>query len=229
MDDGRRQAIYFAPPAGSPLARFGAAWLGWDPEAGAEVEDLPVAGLPLPREALVAAPRRYGFHATLMPPFRLAAGRDAAGLDEAVAALAAAQAPFVQRLGLGWLGGFLALMPVAEPPALAALAAACVTGLDGFRAPSPPEELGRRRAAGLDTVEEANLRLWGYPYVLDRFRLHITLTGHVPEPARTAVEEALAPVVALLVAVPVPVAEVCRFAEGADGRFRLLRRHRLGR
>jgi hypothetical protein len=51
----------------------------------------------------------------------------------------------------------------------------------------------------------------------------------VPAPARAAVEAALAPVVAPLATAPVPVAEVCRFAEGADGRFRLLSRHRLGR
>ena len=229
MDDWRRQAIYFAPPAGSALARFGAAWFGWDPEAGAEVEDLPVAGLPLPREALVAAPRRYGFHATLKPPFRLAAGRDAAGLDDAVAAVAAELAPFALRLGLGWLGGFLALVPVAERPEIAALAAACVTRLDGFRAALPPEELARRRAAGVDAVEEANLRRWGYPWVLDRFRFHMTLTGPVPEAARAAVEAALAPLVAPLVHEPVPAVEVCRFAEAADGRFRLLSRHRLGR
>ena len=113
MDDWRRQAIYFAPPAGSPLARFGAAWLGWDPEAGAEVEGLPVAGLPLPREALVAAPRRYGFHATLKPPFRLAAGRDAAGLDDGGrrggggvrAVRAAARARLARRLPGAGAGG----------------------------------------------------------------------------------------------------------------------------
>ena len=33
MGDWRRHAIYFAPPRGSALARFGADWLGWDPEA----------------------------------------------------------------------------------------------------------------------------------------------------------------------------------------------------
>ena len=126
MDDWRRQAIYFAPPAGSPLARFGAAWLGWDPEAGAEVEDLPVAGLPLPREALVAAPRRYGFHATLKPPFRLAAGRDAAGLDEARrrggggagAVRAAARARLARRLPRAGAGrGAAARWPRWRPPA----------------------------------------------------------------------------------------------------------------
>jgi len=229
MDGGRRQAIYFAPPAGSRLARFGTAWLGWDPEAGTEVEGLAVAGLPLPREALVATPRRYGFHATLKPPFRLPAGCDAAGLDVRTAAVAAAAAPFALRLELGWLGDFLALVPALEPPELAALAAASVTELDGFRAPPGPEELARRRAEGLDAVEEGNLVRWGYPYVLDRFRFHMTLTGPVPEPARAAVEAALAPVVEPLVEAPVPVAEVCRFAEGADGRFRLVSRHRLGR
>jgi putative phosphonate metabolism protein len=229
MEGRRRQAIYFAPPAGSLLARFGAAWLGWDPEAGAEVAGLAVAGLPLGREALVAAPRRYGFHATLKPPFRLAAGRDAAGLDAEAAALAAEHAPFELRLGLGWLGGFLALVPAEEPSGLAALAAACVAALDGFRAPSGPEELARRRAAGLDPVEEANLVRWGYPWVLDRFRFHMTLTGPVPEADRAAVAAALAPLVAPLIAAPVPVAEVCRFAEGADGCFRLVSRHRLAR
>src|SRR5690625_3806511 len=30
----RRYAIYWAPPAGSDLARFGASWLGWDADLG---------------------------------------------------------------------------------------------------------------------------------------------------------------------------------------------------
>jgi putative phosphonate metabolism protein len=229
MADWRRHAIYFAPPAGSALARFGAAWLGWDAEAGTEVAGLEVAGLPVPREALAAAPRRYGFHATLKPPFRLAEGCDPAGLDAAAAALAAEAEAFALRLRLGWPGGFLALVPEAAPAALAALERACVIGLDGFRAPSREEELARRRAAGLDAAEAANLARWGYPWVLDRFRFHMTLTGPVAPERRAAVEAALTPVVAPLVAEAVPVAEVCRFGEAADGRFRLVSRHPLGR
>ena len=228
MLDRLRQAIYFAPPAGSPLARFGAGWLGWDAEAGAAVRAPDPPGLPLARAALVAAPRRYGFHATLKPPFRLAEGTDAAGLDAAIAAVAAEFPPFDLRLRVGWLGGFLALVPADPPAALAALADACVVRLDGFRAPPGPEELARRRDAGLAAAEEANLRRWGYPYVLDRFRFHMTLTGPVPEPDRAAVEAVVAPLLAPLLAAPVPVAEICRFGEGADGRFRLIRRHRLG-
>jgi hypothetical protein len=223
MDGWRRQAIYFAPPAGSELARFGAGWLGWDAEAGTAVDGPAVPG----RAALVAAPRRYGFHATLKPPFRLADGVDAAGLDAGVAAVATGFARFRIRLGLGWLAGFLALLPAGEAPEAAALAAACVTGLDRFRAPPDAAELARR-GVGLDAVEAANLARWGYPWVLGRFRFHMTLTGPVPEAGRAAVEADLAPRVAPLVAGPVPVSEICRFGEGADGMFRLIRRYPLG-
>ena len=35
-----RHAIYFAPDAATPLARFGAAWLGRDAETGARLVEL---------------------------------------------------------------------------------------------------------------------------------------------------------------------------------------------
>lgn len=222
MDDWRRHAIYFAPGAGSALARFGAAWLGWDAERGERLA-------PRGPEALVAAPRRYGFHATLKPPFRLAEGRDAADLDHAAGRIAAGFAPFALRLRPAWLGGFLALVPEGAAPEIAALAAACVTGLDDFRAPPPEAELARRRAAGLDAAEDAHLARWGYPYVLDRFQFHMTLTGPVAAAERPAVEAAVLPAVAPLVAAAVPVADVCRFGEAADGMFRIVSRYRLGR
>jgi putative phosphonate metabolism protein len=226
MGDWRRHAIYFAPPSGSGLARFGAAWLGWDPEAGIETPGVELCGLP--RSERVAAPRRYGFHATLKAPFRLAEGCDVAGLDDATAEVAGGCRPFELRLRLGGLGAFLALVPEGAPPELAALERACVTGLDRFRAPPTADEGDRRRAAGLDAVEAAHLAAWGYPYVLDRFRFHMTLTGPLPPPEREATRAALAPVLAPLLAEPLPVREICRFAEAADGRFRLLARFALG-
>ncbi len=228
MGDWRRHAIYFAPPAGSALARFGADWLGWEPEAGEARDGFTLPGLPQPRAALVAAPARYGLHATLKPPFRLAAGRDAAGLDAAVARLAAECRGFALRLRVAELGAWLALVAEAEPPGLAALEAACVTRLDGFRAAPDPPEVARRRAAGLDAGEEANLLRWGYPYVLDRFRFHLTLAGPLPPAVRAPVAAALEAALAPLLAAPVPVTEICRFAEAPDGRFRLLSRHPLG-
>ena len=222
MDGFARYAVYFAPAEASPLGRFGAAWLGRD--AGGL--DLP--GLPRPRAELTAAPRRYGFHATLKAPFRLADGCDRDGLARALDALAARHAAFeLPMLALAALGGFLALVPTRASPELDRVAAACVTELDRFRAEPGPDELARRRAAGLDAAEEAHLSRWGYPYVLDRFQFHLTLTGPLPPAERAAVAGVLAPVLAPLLAAPLAFQHLCLFAEAQDGRFRLLSRHEL--
>ena len=222
----RRHAIYFAPPAGSPLAAFGAAWLGWDAATGAVPAHQHWPDLPHDRAALTEAPRRYGFHATLKPPFRLAPDTTPEALDAATAALARTHPSFTLTLRVAALGPFLALLADA-PPELSALADACVTTLDRFRAPPAPEELARRQATGLDSVEAANLARWGYPYVLDRFLFHMTLTGPLPASERPALQSALADTLAPLLAAPVPVTEICRFSEAADGRFRLVRRFPL--
>ena len=66
-----RYAIYYLPPAGA-LADFGARWLGWDVRRGAAAVQLDLPGL---RDA-TEAPRKYGFHGTLKPPFRLAEGQE---------------------------------------------------------------------------------------------------------------------------------------------------------
>jgi hypothetical protein len=226
MDDWRRHAIYFAPRADTPLARFGAEWLGWDADAAAPRDGLDLPGLPRPRADLVAGPDRYGFHATLKPPFRLAEGRDQAGLEAAIAALAGRQAPFALELGPGVLHGFVALMETTPSRPLEKLAAACVTGLDGFRAPPTPEEAARH-AAGLDAAGTANLRRWGYPWVLDRFRFHMTLTRALPAADAAAVLTALLAPLTPILSKRVPFADLCHFVEAEDGRFRILRRYPL--
>ena len=228
MRDWRRHAIYFAPPKGSALARFGDDWLGWEAERGERLDGMALSGLPLPRAELVETPRRYGFHATLKPPFRLAEGREVAALDAALAEAAAGCARFDLRLGVAAPGAFLALVPEEAPAELAALERACVVGLDRFRAPADAGETVRRRMGGLDGVERDNLEKWGYPYVLNRFRFHMTLTGALEAGVRAGVREALEPVLAPVLAEAVAVAEVCRFAEAGDGCFRLVRRFPLG-
>lgn len=229
MSERRRHAIYFAPEPGA-LARFGAGWLGWDAEAGVEAERpamLP-AGLAARRAEITAEPRRYGFHGTLKAPFALAGEATVAALDEALAALAAGRAGFGLAMRVATIGRFVALVPAGGEEAIAALAAACVTGLDGFRAPPSDAEMARRRAAGLDAAAEALLVRWGYPYVLERFRFHMTLTGPLEAGEREGVRGALAATMAPLLGEPMAVGSVCRFSEGADGRFRLVRRFRLG-
>ena len=218
-----RYAVYYTPPQG-PLARFGAQWLGWDPVAGVESgADWP--GLPLPRATLTEAPRKYGLHATLKAPFRLAEGLTPDTLIAAVEALAATRPPVtLQGLRLAPIAGFLALLPDGDATGLNALAAAVVAGLDTHRAPISAQDLARRRAAGLDARQEALVARWGYPHVMDQFRFHITLTGRIDATTAEAVAGVLAPLLAPCLPRPFIIGDLTVSAEAGDGRFHTLHR-----
>jgi putative phosphonate metabolism protein len=223
-----RYAIFWAPQAGSGLARFGATWLGWDAEAGCDVAqpDVPV---PRPLEQITHAPRRYSFHGTLKPPFRLAEGADAATLDQATRELAA-RTPPVTAPGLAPSTrlGFLALMPAGPAPALDALATACTRGLDRFSAAPDAAELAERRSRGLSAGQEHNLTRWGYPYVLEDFRFHLTLSGRLRPGEAAALTEAVTALAAPHLAPVLELDDICLYGDpGAGAGFRLLRRYPL--
>ncbi|MDR9485141.1 MAG: DUF1045 domain-containing protein [Sediminimonas sp.] len=227
MEHYLRYAVYFAPAPG-PLADFGAAWLGWDAQAGRAVAHPQVPGLPCPVAEVTRQPRKYGFHGTLKPPFRLAGGCAPEDLAEAVELLAARLAPVrVPGLQLDRIGRFLALTPKGDGAELAALAGAVVTGLDTYRAPLTAEEFARRRPDRLDPRQRANLEQWGYPYVLEEFRFHLTLTGPMEDNRAQEVRAALAPVLEPLLPAPFEVPDICLFGEGEDGYFRLVHRYAL--
>ena len=227
MEHYRRFAIYWAPEPG-PLADFTAAWLGWDAALGAEVPHPHVPGLPRPVAELTETPRKYGFHGTLKAPFRLVDGARPEALHDAAAQLAARTAPVVlPGLALAALGRFLALVPDGPADDLARLAATLVTELDAFRAPLTPEDLIRRRADSLPPRQRDFLDRYGYPYVMEEFRFHLTLTGPLEPDVAEATRTALAPVVAPLLPRPLAVSSVCLFGEGQDGRFHMLHRYAL--
>lgn len=227
MNDYRRFAIYYAPDPGA-FADFGAAWLGWDAARGAEVAHPDVPGLPRGIAEITETPRKYGFHGTIKPPFRLADGTDAEGLHRAADALCARLAPVtLPGLGLHRLGGFLALTPLGDIGALGRLAGAVVTGLDRFRAPPTVAEIARRRPERLTARQRANLEAWGYPWVLDEFRFHMTLTGDLPGDGAAAVATALAPLITPLLPAPFRVDSLCLSGEAECGRFHLIHRYPL--
>ena len=102
-----------------------------------------------------ATPRKYGFHGTIKPPFRLADGTDESMLGEQAAQIASGLAPVtIEALEIRAIGGFLALVPKDPSTALTELAGRFVTGLDGFQKPAGPAELARRRAAGLSRARK---------------------------------------------------------------------------
>jgi putative phosphonate metabolism protein len=176
-----RYAVYFVPAAQSALYRFGSALLGYDCYTGNDIAFPGVLPLPAPTwSELTQEPRRYGFHATLKAPFRLADGADEAGLVEAFHAFCGSEAAAVFTPVVASIEGFIAIVPSGNEPAVDRLAAACVTAFDRFRAPLDAHDRERRLAAGLSERQAQNLEHWGYPYVFEDFRLHLTLTSRLP-------------------------------------------------
>jgi putative phosphonate metabolism protein len=225
MSNYQRYAIYYAPAQESRLNRFGAGLLGYDAFGG---EDLPFPADVLQAapdwQALTADPRKYGFHATLKAPFSLAAGKTEAELFAACSAFAAtpraipAFAPVV-----GSISGFIAVIPAEPPSELIQLAADCVTAFDPFRAPLTDADRARRNPSRLTSAQREHLDRWGYPYVMDDFRFHMTLTGRLGGARR---ESVLAMLQARFAALGMATLAIDRIAvfrqEGAASRFRIV-------
>jgi putative phosphonate metabolism protein len=217
-----RFAIYYVPPEG-PLAEFGAKWLGWDIVTGSEVPRFDLPGL----HDITMTPRKYGFHGTLKPPFRLNDGQSLDALEKAVTDLAAVLSPAVcEGLTLTQLGRFLALTPFGTLDDLQRIAEACVRDLDEFRAPATEAELARRRKAGLSTRQEALLAQWGYPYVFEQFRFHLTLSGRLPEDELQGWTGILQDHLPEL-PTPFVIDQIALCGERQDGRFELIHRYTL--
>jgi 2'-5' RNA ligase len=185
--DTGRYAVYFFPDPESQLARLGQVWLGRtvdDPHYGAVVppDDLPAEIEPTLWAEITQFPRRYGFHATLKAPFRLARDQHLAALEHSLADLAAKTRPFnLPILRVTDLAGFLALCFLTPSPGMDALAERCVVDLDRFRAPLTQAERKKRRPDKLPVPLLSHLDEWGYPYVLDAFQFHMTLTNKLPD------------------------------------------------
>jgi len=173
-----RYAIYYAAEPGSPLNDFGAALLGYDAYTG---KDLPFPDdVPPDWREITHDPRKYGFHATLRAPMALATGRTEAQIIAAceLFADAARPVPLIRPL-VDSIGGFAAV--VADKPSedLQELAAEAVRAFDFFRAPLTQEDRARRKPETLTARQHEYLERWGYPYVMDEFRFHMTLTGQL--------------------------------------------------
>ena len=181
-----RYAIYYTAAPGSALDRFGASLLGYNTHSG---DDLPfpdgvMQTIPDWRD-LTQDPRKYGFHATLKAPMALADGKAEARLAAACELFAdlARPVPVIQPV-VDSISGFIAVIP-AEPSAeLELLAAEATKAFDPFRAPLSAEDRARRNPDKLTPRQRDYLDRWGYPYVFEEFRFHMTLTGRLPAERR---------------------------------------------
>ncbi len=224
--DFRRYAIFYTPAPG-PFSDFGTAWLGWDPVQGRDVPQPLIAGLNV--KEITATPRKYGFHGTMKPPFALAEGQSEEALKAAFAGFCDTAAPVgTGALELGRMGGFLALKPAKPSEPLIALAADIVRECDRFRAPATAAEIARRRAAGLSPDQEEMLKQWGYPYVMQQARFHMTLTGRLSRAQGAKVMQGLRPMTTPLLGKVFKLDGVSLMGEDAAGMFHLIERRVLG-
>lgn len=224
MDQIKRFAVYYAPRPG-PFATRAAEWLGWSAESGHPLHQPSVPGISDPASITQDA-RRYGFHGTLRAPFRLAEGVTGLHAIEAVATMARRLAPVsCDGLRLENLHGFLALTPQGCEAALLALGATVVEATNPLRAPLTQAERAKRRPETLTLRQRDLLDRWGYPFVMEEFRFHLTLTDRLfdPDPVAAALTAHFAPVLPR----PFVIEDLCLFGEDKTGWFHLLHRHAL--
>ena len=223
--DEPRYAIYFVPPAGSDLYRFGARFLGYDCYTGADLGYPPDAELdPAAWSELTREPRSYGFHATLKAPFHLPPRFTESDLVAELRRFAAIPRalPTIEPAVQG-LGRFVAIVARVPSAAVDRLAADCVMAFDRFRLPLTAAEKRGRVGAGLSERQIENLHRWGYPYVFDDFRFHMTLTGPIDADRRTAILTLLRARFAAISSGPLPIAQLVLLRQDPQsGRFRAL-------
>ena len=188
-----RYAIYFAAGSDSALSRFGAELLGYDAYTGDEVAfpQGPLQFAPDWRD-VTADPRKYGFHGTLKAPMALVSGRTEAELVAACATFAAKarRMPIIRPI-VDSISGFIAAIPAEPVDTLQQLAADCVRDFDSFRPALTADDRARRKPEKLSERQRDYLDRWGYPYVMDEFRFHMTLTGRLDAERRGPILEML--------------------------------------
>ena len=229
-----RYAVYLAPPPESALWRFGSAVVGRDAASGESRLGFAPDGYDAAAwRAMTTEPRRYGFHATIKAPFRLAEQASLSDLSAALAELAQHSRPFavgrlaVSTLALNAASAFIALTPPAPSLEIARLEERVVRGLDPFRAPLNDADRARRDPTRLTMRQRETFEQWGYPYALSEFRLHFTLTNAVDNADRLA--KTLAHEFAKEVADPeLLVDALALFVQRPNGEFVVDQRFPLG-
>jgi len=224
-----RYAVYYLPCHDTPLQRFGDQWLGWSITDGKFTNRVKGALPATEHSKITATPQKYGFHGTLKPPLRL---KDEFGQNEfvnAVRHIATMHQPFmIPGLILQVIGQFMALVPMEHIPAMHDLASDLVTGLDAFRKAPTGEETARRLSAGLTSRQTELLETWGYPYILDEFRFHLTLTGKLNKDQIPKIQNYLKEQITSMLEQPIKVRDIAVVGQMENGMFTLIERVPLG-
>lgn len=222
-----RYAIYYVPAPDSVLYRFGAEIIGYDAFTGEGCESPETFRSFSDWTALTADPRKYGFHGTLKAPFPLAASAREDDLAAAVEAFIARDIPRIAPV-VDLLGDFVAIVPARPVEALSKLADDCVTQFERFRAPLTEAERARRLKSRLTPRQIGHVDRFGYPYVFEDFRFHMTLTGRLTDARRDDILARLRKAFTELKIDDIAVDAVALFRQPAPGKpFEIIARKEL--
>jgi hypothetical protein len=201
---------------------MGSSWLGWDTISGQPASQ-PEAGSAVKIQEITDAPRKYGLHATIKAPFRLANNVTVLELEQQFKILCGSIKPIVFNLKLSELSGFFALTPTVKNTELRKLHSKVVRELDYFRAQPTKEEIIKRRENQLTSEQDQNLIKWGYPYIFEDFYFHITLTGKIPEDFRNKVKDEIENFFQPVLQQKINLSELALVGEAKDGNFYVIR------
>ena len=217
-----RYAIYYIPDL--PLFQIGSDWLGWNSQSGQETL------LSADDRRITDRPRKYGFHATVKPPFLLASHSTQGELQDAFHAFCATSSPATGgTLKIARLGRFLAMTQDVQSNEVTELAASTVSHFDKFRAPLSDKDIEKRRQRRLTPQQDELLLRWGYPYVMQEFKFHMTLTGWLAANEIEAIEQRANTRFQEFIGQPLSIASLALLGEDRDsGHFHVVDKLSLG-
>jgi len=183
-----RYAIYYAPPKESNLEEFGRYWFGWDPINAKSINNkqrinyLNGFGIKnlknIDKNVLIA--KKYGFHGTLIPPFKLNKNYSTNTLFKKTEEIAKKLKKFkFYKFKLKKINNFYAFVQNKKNNNINKLSNRLVRELFKFRSPLTKKEIDRRNPSKLSKLQLNILYKWGYPYLMSEFNFHMTLASEV--------------------------------------------------
>ena len=184
MTNYKRVAIYFLPKKNSSLENFGKNLLGRDINKKKKISLTRRQKYFINRgftyfdelKDYCEVPAKYGFHATLKAPFRLKRNVKTKNFYDVISHIAAQHSRFkIQGLKIVYSKKFTFITSRKPNKLLINLENDLVKHLDTFRAELNKTEIKKRIPDSLTFKQNKYLKEWGYPFVFDQFKFHMTL------------------------------------------------------
>lgn len=216
----KRYAIYYIPEMDAEFYKSGTKWLGWDVFTGKKIVNN--------KDHITKNARRYGFHGTLYPPFELKSKINFNDFEKSVDQFAKNKKAFDMGKGkITNLDQFIAICFNESEKKLKFFAADCIKYFHKYRKYPSQNELEKRRKIGLTKRQEKNLVEWGYPFVMEEFKFHMTLTGHLQDNEKKLIESKLKKIFISSFNNPIKFNSICLLGEDADNFFHFINRFYL--